>query len=239
VFEFVYKNILIVYIKMFYIISSRIPIISSDKTNRKYFKLFVSGAVSYVLLHYYLNKEVRSGMVEKIRKYIYYVMCIDFAIACVLLKYIKTNVPNTDENDEEDNEDNENKENKKNNSNINNQQKLSRELEEQRRLFLEEHQRKLLQEKMLQQKAQALALAQAQEQEKKNKVKTESEKTESEKTESEKTKSEKTESEKSQKKTEKKKEKKVEKKKEKKVKDETDEKTNVTDTEIPLPIYNN
>ena len=228
---------------MFYIISSRIPLISSDKTNRKYFKLFVSGAVSYVLLHYYLNKEVMSGMVEKIRKYIYYVMCIDFAIACVLLKYIKTNVPNIDESDDEkeddEKEDDEN-ENKKSNSNINNKQKLSRELEEQRRLFLEEHQRKLLQEKMLQQKAQALALAQAQEQEKKNKVKTESEKTESEKTESEKSESEKTEtekikSEKRQKKTEKKKEK----KEEKKVKDETDEKTNVTDTEIPLPIYNN
>ena len=77
---------------MFYIISSRIPIISSDKTNRKYFKLFVSGAIFYVLLHYYLNKELRNGMIEKVRKYIYYIMGVDFAIACVLLKYIKTKV---------------------------------------------------------------------------------------------------------------------------------------------------
>ncbi len=196
-FEFVYKNILIVYIKMFYIISSRIPLISSDKTNRKYFKLFVSGAVSYVLLHYYLNKEVRSGMVEKIRKYIYYVMCIDFTIACVLLKYIKTNVPDTDENDDENDEDNQ-----KSNKNINNPQKLSRELEEQRRLFLEEHQRKILQDRILQEKAQTQA--RSQQQEKKSKVKTESEKTESEKPESEKTESEKTESEKKHKKSEKK-----------------------------------
>jgi hypothetical protein len=212
---------------MFYIISSRIPIISSDKTNRKYFKLFVSGAVSYVLLHYYLNKEVRNGMVEKIRKYIYYVMIVDFAIACILLKYIKTNVPEL-EDDEDDEIDN----NSKNSKNINNPQKLSKELEEQRRLFLEEHQRKILQERLLQQKAQEMKERELKEIKEKETKKDKTDKTDSEskKTEETETESKKTESVKKQKKKTKKEVKKNEK---------IEEETNVTDTEIPLPIYNN
>ena len=190
---------------MFYIISSRIPFISSDKTNRKYFKVFVIGSIFYVLLHYYLNKEVRQGMIEKVRKYIYYAMGVDLAIACVLLKYIKTSIPNdTENNDDNDSEDD------------NKDEKLIKELEEQRRLFLEEHQRRLLHEKMMEQKMrEQKELEQKELEQKKQELKKKKKETESDKSER---------SEKKQKK---------ETKKEKVIKQETEEEK----TESELPIY--
>ncbi len=121
---------------MFYIISSRIPVIASDNTNRKYFKLFVTGAVVYILLHYYLNRKIQSGITERVRKYIYYMMVIDFSIACVLLKYIRTNVPEQEDEPDEDIP--------KLKDTIN-PPKLSRDLEE--------HQKQILHERMLLQKA--------------------------------------------------------------------------------------
>ena len=39
---------------MFFTIISRLPIINTDTTNRKYFKMFIAGAVLYIVLHYYL-----------------------------------------------------------------------------------------------------------------------------------------------------------------------------------------
>jgi type IV secretory pathway VirB10-like protein len=207
---------------MFYIISSRIPIISSDKTNRKYFKLFVSGAIFYILLHYYLNKELRNGMIEKVRKYIYYVMSFDYAIACVLLKYIKTKTPDEDEDENE------------NQKNINNPQKLSKELEEQRRLFLEEHQRRMLQQKALEQKAlEQKALEQKALEQKASKNEEKSVKSEkSEKVEKKKSKKTDTESTESSESTE---SEKVKSKKEKTKKEKT--KTETENSETELPIY--
>jgi hypothetical protein len=133
---------------MFYIISSRIPLISSDFTKRKYFKVFVFGSVFYVLLHYFLNKQVRAGIPEKMRKFLFYIMGVDFAIACILLKYMKTAVP-----DDEADDDNDDHSHNDNNHKPLQQPQLTKELEEQRRLFLEEHQRRLLHEKMMEQKA--------------------------------------------------------------------------------------
>ena len=197
---------------MFYIISSRIPFISSDKTNRKYFKVFVIGSIFYVLLHYYLNKEVRQGMIEKVRKYIYYAMGVDLAIACVLLKYLKTSAPNDTENNDEDDED----DNKDDNKDANKDEKLIKELEVQRRLFLEEHQRRLLHEKMMEQKMrEQKELEQKELEQKKQELKKKKKETESDKSER---------SEKKQKK---------ETKKEKVIKQETEEEK----TESELPIY--
>jgi hypothetical protein len=129
---------------MFYIISSRIPLISSDFTKRKYFKVFVFGSVFYVLLHYYLNKQIRVGIPEKMRKFLFYIMGVDFSIACILLKYMKTAVPEEDTDDSDDDHSSQKQLD---------QPHLTKELEEQRRLFLEEHQRRLLHEKMMEQKA--------------------------------------------------------------------------------------
>ena len=149
-FEFVYKNISIIYIEMFYIITSRIPLISHDNTNRKYFKLFVLGSAIYAVVHYYLYKELRAGFIEKIKKFLYHVMVIDFIIASVLLKYLKIANP------EEENEDvvtdkkqaphqsNESEDRARN-------ARLNAELEEQRRLFLEQHQQRMLEQRMLEQ----------------------------------------------------------------------------------------
>ena len=129
---------------MFYIISSRIPLISSDFTKRKYFKVFIFGSVFYVLLHYYLNKQIRVGIPEKMRKFLFYIMGVDFSIACILLKYMKTAVPEEDTDDSDDDHSSQKQLD---------QPHLTKELEEQRRLFLEEHQRRLLHEKMMEQKA--------------------------------------------------------------------------------------
>ena len=93
---------------MFYIISSRIPLISSDFTKRKYFKVFVFGSVFYVLLHYFLNKQTRVGIPEKMRKYLFYIMGVDFTIACILLKYMKTAVPEEETDDDSDNDEHHN-----------------------------------------------------------------------------------------------------------------------------------
>jgi hypothetical protein len=100
--------------------------ISSDKTNRKYFKLFVIGSTVYVFLHYYLNKDLRDGFIEKLRRYVYYVMALDFLIACILLKYLRTAEPEEEDLNEQENTENGDKLN---------QDKLTRELEEQRKLF--------------------------------------------------------------------------------------------------------
>ena len=138
---------------MFYIITSRIPLISHDNTNRKYFKLFVLGSAIYVVVHYYLYKELRAGFIEKIKKFLYHVMVIDFIIASVLLKYLKIANP------EEENEDvvtdkkqpqhqSNESDDRARNTRLNG---LNAELEEQRRLFLEQHQQRLLEQRVLEQ----------------------------------------------------------------------------------------
>lgn len=131
---------------MFFIIASRIPIISADSTNRKYFKLFVVGALLYTIVHYYLHSKLRDGALEKLRTNMYYIMAIDYTIACVLLKYVKVIKPDEIEND---NESEENKTvDKKDNAS-----ELEKLREEQRRLIIQQHQRKLQEEKEAREKA--------------------------------------------------------------------------------------
>jgi hypothetical protein len=176
---------------MFYIISSRIPLISSDFTKRKYFKVFVFGSVFYVLLHYYLNKQITAGIPEKMKKYLFYIMGVDFTIACILLKYIKTAVPEEEPEDDDNDSENDN-DGQHNNQKQLDQSHLTKELEEQRRLFLEEHQRRLLHEKIMEQKAleqraiEQRALQQKALEEAQKKKQVDTEKSESEKSESDK-----------------------------------------------------
>ena len=152
---------------MFYIISSRIPLISHDNTNRKYFKLFVMGSAIYVCIHYYLHKQLHSGMLEKIKKFIYHVMVVDFIIASILLKYLKISNP-----EEENDKENENVVGKTNIQNSQtNQTRLTAELEEQRRLFLQQHQQRMLEQRMLEENRQKLLEQQRQLEEKQKNTK--------------------------------------------------------------------
>ena len=73
---------------MFYIIASRIPLVYSDTTNRKFLKIFILGSLLYICIHYYLHLEVRSGIIDKIKSKLLFVMAGDFAIACTLAKFL-------------------------------------------------------------------------------------------------------------------------------------------------------
>jgi hypothetical protein len=73
---------------MFYIIASRIPLVYSDTTNRKFLKIFILGSLLYIFIHYYLHLEVRSGIIDKIKSKLLFVMAGDFAIACTLAKLL-------------------------------------------------------------------------------------------------------------------------------------------------------
>ena len=39
---------------MFYIIATRLPLVYTDTSNRKYLKLFILGSIIYLCVHYYL-----------------------------------------------------------------------------------------------------------------------------------------------------------------------------------------
>jgi len=71
---------------MFYTIISRLPIVQSDSSSRRYFKIFLYGSVVYLLLHYYLFSSERASFLEKLKSYIYYIMALDFIVACAWTK---------------------------------------------------------------------------------------------------------------------------------------------------------
>jgi len=81
---------------MFYTILSRIPQISTNTSERKYLIIFILGSIVYTVLHYYLYSH--TDFLNNVKKYLYYVMGIDFAIAYCLTKYYSTsNEPETDD----------------------------------------------------------------------------------------------------------------------------------------------
>jgi hypothetical protein len=81
---------------MFYTILSRIPQISTHTSERKYLIIFILGSIVYTVLHYYLYSH--TDFLNNVKKYLYYVMGIDFAIAYCLTKYYSTsNEPETDD----------------------------------------------------------------------------------------------------------------------------------------------
>jgi len=86
---------------MFFTIISKVPIIANDNSSSKMFKIFVIGAILYILLHYYLFIGDRGEIINKYKNYIYYVMGIDFAIAYALSVMTSNN---DDEEEEDDNE---------------------------------------------------------------------------------------------------------------------------------------
>ena len=68
---------------MFYTLISQTPFINNDISSKKILKLFLIGSVLYILLHYYLFSAPR-GFLDKYKRYIYYVMAIDFVTAYIL-----------------------------------------------------------------------------------------------------------------------------------------------------------
>lgn len=85
---------------MIYTIISRIPMITSDSSSRRYFKIFLFGSLVYILLHYYLHAQERWEILEKLKGYLYYIMVIDFLIACAWAKFSGS----SDDTDTEENE---------------------------------------------------------------------------------------------------------------------------------------
>lgn len=72
---------------MFYIISTRLPLVYSDTTNRKFLKIFILGSILYVCIHYYLHLEARNGFMDTLKSKLLMIMAGDFLIACALAKF--------------------------------------------------------------------------------------------------------------------------------------------------------
>ena len=78
---------------MFYILTSKIPYISNDSSDKKFLKIFIIGSIIYILLHYYLFRYERGNSIDKYRKYIYYVMFADLSITYLLVNYFEKKPP--------------------------------------------------------------------------------------------------------------------------------------------------
>lgn len=147
---------------MFYIIATRLPLVYSDTTNRKYLKLFVLGSIIYLCVHYYLFLEERTGLLNKVKSKLYYVMIADFAVAMVLTKFLSHRKIEEDVDDKDNKDVNEN-------SNITNNNAL-KDLEEQKRKMMEaEEQRRRMFELMKQQQYQQMMQQRQEQEEKRNK----------------------------------------------------------------------
>lgn len=86
---------------MFYTLVSKLPIISNDKSDKKFFKIFLLGSVLYILLHYFLHLKKRNEIVEKIKKYIYYVIGLDLMFAFFMSRRSRHNEEDDEEQVEE------------------------------------------------------------------------------------------------------------------------------------------
>lgn len=65
---------------MFYTIVSR-TIITKVESSRDYLYIFIIGSIGYIALHWYLHMEAKTGIMEKLREYLYYIMVIDMGTA--------------------------------------------------------------------------------------------------------------------------------------------------------------
>jgi hypothetical protein len=84
---------------MFYTIISKLPFISSDKSSRKIFKIFVFGSLLYILLHYYLFLNAQEGLLDMLKTYIYYAMVADLVTVYALETFFKGKQESNDSND--------------------------------------------------------------------------------------------------------------------------------------------
>lgn len=90
---------------MFFTIISRIPALASEDTN-KFLKIFIIGAVLYLLCHYYLFSMEATGLLVNVKKYYYYLMGADFVIAYLATTFLTSKKDEDKEKEKEnDNED--------------------------------------------------------------------------------------------------------------------------------------
>lgn len=71
---------------MFYTLASKL-LIKGPPKNRDFLYVFLAGSVMYVALHWYLNLDEKTGIVEQVRKYLYYTMAVDLGVAYVMTTY--------------------------------------------------------------------------------------------------------------------------------------------------------
>lgn len=71
---------------MFFTLAGKIPQIDSDNSKRKILKIFIIGSVLYAMLHFYVYSAQKSMLFDNIKKYLYYIMVSDFALAYFLMK---------------------------------------------------------------------------------------------------------------------------------------------------------
>jgi cell division protein FtsN len=233
---------------MFYIIATRIPLVLSDTSNRKYLKIFVLGSLLYICIHYYLHLEARAGVLEHIKDKLLIIMALDFLAACGIAKFLQPVVEKPVESEDETEKE---KSGKPNNA-INDKERIMKELEERRRFEMQRMQQAQMlqaqqaaqaqQVSQLQSQQAAFKQAQVQNEEKtKTKSKSKSKKkdtTTSSSSESSSSSSSSSSSESSEKKPAKKQTKsKKEEKKEKVEKVESEKKASDTDTD--MPVYKN
>jgi hypothetical protein len=68
---------------MFYTVASKLPILPQDK-QKKILMIFVIGSVLYALVHYYLYSSPMEGLLDQLKKYLYYIMAVDFGVSYFL-----------------------------------------------------------------------------------------------------------------------------------------------------------
>lgn len=84
---------------MFYTLASKL-IIKGPVEGREFLFVFLAGSVMYVALHWYLHLDQKSGIVEQVRKYLYYAMAVDLAVAYVLVTFFAPAPKSEDKDDE-------------------------------------------------------------------------------------------------------------------------------------------
>lgn len=93
---------------MFYLISSKLPLISTEKnTSTKLFRSFIVGSICYIVLHGYLfsQKFKDSALVQKYKKYIYYLWGADLLMTSIIIKFLTKSQPEKLKDNNEESED--------------------------------------------------------------------------------------------------------------------------------------
>ncbi len=81
---------------MFYLISSKLPLISTERnSSTKLFRSFFVGSICYIILHGYLfsQKFKDNNLVQKYKKYIYYLWGADLLMTSIIIKFLTKSQP--------------------------------------------------------------------------------------------------------------------------------------------------
>ena len=122
---------------MFYTIISRLPVITQDKSDKKFFKIFLTGSIIYILLHHYLYSMNKITFLDQFKGYLYYAMIVDLFVAYFLTKNLNDSENNDNEESDQKNSQQDNSQHgvlNQNNYTLAQQHAIMRNLEEERRL---------------------------------------------------------------------------------------------------------